>query len=413
MQQLVYPSKINGRLQAPASKSVAQRAIAMAAMATGESVIDHPGSSDDVKAAIHVCRQLGARLEERNRSLVIRGGIIAPNEPLHCGESGLGIRMFSGIAASLDKEVTLTGTGSLLSRPMDMIEATLTAAGVICRTSNGKLPLRIKGPLLGGQAHIDGSKSSQALTGLLMAAPTARHDSVLHVTDLKSREYIDITIRVMRHFDVLVENTGYTTFSVQGKQTYRPAHMVVEGDWSGAAFLLVAGAVGGHIRVENLEEGSSQPDRKIIDALRAAGAIVNQNSDQVETIRDTLRGFHFDATHCPDLFPPLAALAANCTGRSTITGVSRLRNKESDRAATLMDTFGKLGIEVFIEEDAMVIDGGQIQGGAVDSFGDHRIAMAGAVAALNANTKVMINQAEAINKSYPEFFNDLRSCQVF
>jgi 3-phosphoshikimate 1-carboxyvinyltransferase len=413
MQYIAYPSGIKGRLRAPASKSVAQRAIAVASMAGGRSVIDFPGNCDDVLAAINVCRTLGARIAEHEQHLVIDGGISLPAQPLNCGESGLGIRMFSGVAATFDEEVILTGSGSLMSRPMNMIETTLTAAGASCKSSGGRLPLFIKGPVRGGTATIDGSQSSQALTGLLIASPKAEKDLTIVVNDLKSKEYIDITIRVMNSFGVEVTNNDYQAFFIRAGQTYQPSHFTVEGDWSGAAFLLVAGAIAGSIAVDNLDLHSTQPDRKILDALRDAGAIIEHDKESIQiTNRQALQGFVFDATHCPDLFPPLAALAANCTGDSRIFGVSRLKNKESDRAATLMDTFGKLGVDISLDGDAMVITGGRIQGANIYSHSDHRIAMAGAVAALNARSKVIIDHAEAINKSYPAFFTDLESCQV-
>ncbi len=409
MRQLVYPSLINGRLRAPASKSVAQRAIAIASLTNGVSVVEYPGTCDDVVSAIRVCKELGARIREENQSLIIEGGIKAPGQPLSCGESGLGIRMFSGVAATLSDEVVLTGTGSLLERPMHMIQSTLKAVGVYCNTNDGKLPLTVQGPVKGGQATIDGSQSSQALTGLLIAGPFADSDMVLEVRNLKSREYIDTTISVMESFGVQVKNHHYECFIVPVGQVYTPATFRVEGDWSGAAFLLVAGAIAGQVTVSNLSKGSTQPDRNILEALKAAGAYVKQDDQTVETAKRSLKGFEFDATHCPDLFPPLAALAANCEGTSTIHGVGRLRSKESDRAATIMDVFGKMGILVSIQNDTMTITGGPLKRASIQSHGDHRIAMAGTIAALNADGPVLIEEAEAINKSYPEFFRDMET----
>lgn len=412
MKHIARPAAISGRLAAPASKSVAQRAIAIASMAGGRSVVEHPGTCDDVLAAIGVCRSLGAVIGEKGDTLLIDGGIRPPAQPLHCGESGLGIRMFSGLAASFDTEVTLTGTGSLMKRPMHMIESSLQAVGVHCSTTNGRLPLTIRGPIKSGTAIVDGSQGSQTLTGLLIASPTAPGDVVLHVSDLKSKEYIDITIRVMDSFGVEVTNHNYEIFTIRGGQHYRPAHFRVEGDWSGAAFLLVAGAVAGNIRVDNLDPVSAQPDRRILEALHAAGASISLEAGYVEVKNNPLHGFRFDATHCPDLFPPLAALAANCIGESRITGVSRLRSKESDRAATLMETFTRLGIGITVEGETMIIKGGRIQKGQIDSFGDHRIAMAGTVAALNATGPVTINQAEAVNKSYPGFYKNIETLAI-
>jgi 3-phosphoshikimate 1-carboxyvinyltransferase len=412
MQYVAHPSSVRGRLQAPASKSAAQRAIAIASLAKGTSVIMRPGHCDDVEAAIRVCKELGATIKESDQELHITGGIRPPGHELNCGESGLGIRMFSGIAASLGEEIVLTGTGSLMNRPMTMVEQSLHAMGVSCKTTDGRLPLTIRGPLPGGKSGIDGSQSSQVLTGILIASAFAASDVILQVSDLKSKEYVDITTNLMGLFGVTVSNINYTAFVIPSGQQYKATQYRVEGDWSGAAFLLVAGAVAGQVTVENLDPSSSQPDRKILEAIRASGAScqTKQNSIEVTKGNHSLRAFSFDATHCPDLFPPLAALAANCEGETHITGVSRLRSKESDRAATIMDTFGKLGITISLDGDVMIIKGGRLKGANIHSHGDHRIAMAGAIAALTAAGPVTIDHAEAINKSYPEFFEDLESC---
>ncbi len=411
MQYVAHPSSVNGRLLAPASKSAAQRAIAIASLAEGTSVIVRPGSCDDVQAAVSVCKQLGVHIEEHDHQMHITGGIRPPGNELNCGESGLGIRMFSGVAATLNEEIVLTGKGSLMNRPMSMVEQSLLAMGVSCQTTGGRLPIFIKGPFPGGAATIDGSQSSQVLTGILIASPMANSDVVLSVNDLKSREYVDITTRIMKLFGVNVTNNNYKEFIIPSRQRYKATQYRVEGDWSGASFLLVAGAIAGQISIENLDLSSAQPDRKIMEALQDAGAICITDNNTVEVKKGTtaLQAFSFDATHCPDLFPPLAALAANCKGKSSILGVSRLKSKESDRAATIMDTFGKLGLDISLDRDAMIISGGQIKGADIHSHGDHRIAMAGAIAALNADRKVTIGHADAVNKSYPEFYKDLES----
>lgn len=414
----IEPGRVNGRVMAPASKSVAQRAIALAAVCSGRSEIWFPGRCDDVLSAIRVCRSMGARIREGNDALVIDGGVQAPAVALNCGESGLGIRMFSGLSAAFDQEVSLTATGSLLKRPMHIIEHSLQALGVQCRTNEGFPPITVRGPLRGGRAKIDASLSSQVLTGLLMAAPMARTDCYLEVENLKSIPYIDTTLMVMKAFGISVENRGYREFFIPAPQVYRPAKFVVEGDWSGGAFLLVAGAVAGKVRVDNLDVASTQADKKIFQALEAAGAGLKgfdsgKTQGAIEARWKNLRGFEFDATHCPDLFPPLTALAANCQGLSRIHGSGRLAAKESDRAAALIDTFGRIGIRLWIEGgNTLVVEGGEINGGTIDSHGDHRIAMAGAIAALNSKTGVSIENPGVVSKSYPGFFADLEAMKV-
>jgi 3-phosphoshikimate 1-carboxyvinyltransferase len=409
MKKKIRPSKVNGRIQAPPSKSFAQRAIAVAALAEGKSEILFAGTSEDVMASIKVARQLGATAGISGNSLYIQGGISPPQEALDCGEAGLSIRMFSSVAAVLSSTVTLNGRGSLLSRPMDVVEESLRAMGVECTSRNGYLPLTVRGPIKGGKVEIDGSFSSQVLTGMLIAAPYARQDMEIVVNNLKSRPYIDITMAVMKDFGAGVDNHDYERFIIRSGQRYHASRYRVEGDWSAAAFLLVAGAIGGQVQVENLNAHSPQADKAILDALRSSGAIVSVDEKSVTAVKGDLRSFEFDATHCPDLFPPLVSLASYCKGISMIRGVGRLVHKESNRAATLKEEFGKLGIEIKINDDVMEVTGGSCRGGNVFSHGDHRIAMACAVAALGGEGEVEIDGAGAVAKSYPDFFEDLET----
>ena len=409
MNKTIFPSIVSGTVLAPASKSVAQRAIAIASLIAGRSEIINPGKSEDVQAALGVCRTLGVSVKELPGKVYICGTIKPPSEPLNCRESGLSVRMFSSIASLLDQEVILTGEGSLLNRPMGIVEETLVGFGVKCKLNNGRLPVTLKGPLLGGEAHIDGSVSSQVLTGMLIASPYAKSDVRIFVSNLQSIPYIDITINLMSSFGVEVKNKNYREFFIRSGQKYKPCTYVVEGDWSGASFFLVAGAIAGRVEVEGLYYSSNQADRAIIDALLYAGAFVSIRDKSVEVKKKKLIGFEFDATHCPDLFPPLVALATHCQGTTTLTGVSRLRAKESDRAATLVEEFSKLGVDIQVKGEQLIITGSKPKGGVVDAHGDHRIAMALAIAALNGNGPVEITGAEAVAKSYPEFFKDLET----
>lgn len=409
MRRLVKPSLVSGAVQAPPSKSIAQRAIAMAALANGVSEIYNSGNSDDSRAAVEVCRALGASIAEFPGKLVVTGGMRQPSQTLNCGESGLGIRMFSAIASTFSADVTLTGTGTLLNRPMQPIADALVQLGATCITSSGFLPITVKGPINGGVANIDGSQGSQVLTGLLVASPLAKHDVTIRAAQLKSVPYVRLTIQMMLDFGVEVDVKSDIDFHVRASQRYVPCSYNVEGDWSGAAFMLVAGATAGELKVKNLNPSSLQADRVIVDALVLAGATVDVEENSVYVKRNKLSHFEFDATNCPDLFPPLVALASHCDGESKILGVNRLRVKESDRAATLMEEFGKLGIDIKIKGDVMVVQGGKVKSAWVHSHGDHRIAMACAVAALSGEGNLTIEGAEAVSKSYPRFFDDLNN----
>jgi 3-phosphoshikimate 1-carboxyvinyltransferase len=290
-----------------------------------------------------------------------------------------------------------------------MIDEALGQFGVMCQTTDGFLPLTVKGPLKGGKCEIDGSVSSQLLTGLLMALPVLPEDSEIKVRNLKSRPYIDMTLQILKDFGIVIHNDDYSLFRIPGNQKYKPHEYIVEGDWSGGAFLLVAGAINCELTVTGLQQSSRQSDIAIINALKEAGAKLTVDDDIITISTSKLKSFSFDATHAPDLFPPLAALASYCEGVSTIKGVSRLKHKESNRADAISQEFGKIGIEVEIEGDIMRIKGGQPTGGKVESHEDHRIAMAMAVTAIKASGSVFIKDSQSVGKSYPGFFDDMRS----
>lgn len=406
MTKSIKPSTIKGTVRAPASKSMMQRAIAAALLAETPTKILNPTYSNDAKAALRVVEALGARVRMDENEILIKGGLNPTGEILNCGEAGLSIRMFSPIAALRHERLTLTGEGSLLSRPVSMIEAPLKQLGVEVSSTNGCPPLTVKGPLQGGEAVVDGSVSSQLLTGLLMALPKAPKDSRLAVIDLKSTPYIDMTLTLLRAFGVEVEHSNYRSFFINGNQTYNRGEYQAEGDWSGASFLLTAGALGGNVTMTGLDTHSPQADRKIAEALKAAGARVKMTGDSVEVAKNDLKAFDFDATHCPDLFPPLVALACNCKGTTVLTGVERLIHKESNRAMVLEKEFSALGAVIRIHGNRMEIEGTRLKGGTIDAHNDHRIAMAGAAAAINAEKDVTIRGYECVAKSYPDFFED-------
>lgn len=408
MERYLEPSAIKGTIKAPASKSMTQRAIAAALLADGQSIIHNPSYCDDSLAAMSVAVGLGARVEPQVNELKINGSAILKEPKLNCGESGLAIRMFSPIAALYPAEITMVGANSLKKRPMFMIEEALNQLGVKCTSSGGFLPLTIEGPIVGGHCEIDGSVSSQLLTGLLMALPLATKNSEIKVNNLKSKPYIDMTIQILKSFGITVENSGYSLFHIQGNQKYIPHSYIVEGDWSGGAFLLVAGAINGQLLVKGLRRDSMQSDMSIINALEIAGAHIIIDKDQIEIKKSELKAFEFNATESPDLFPPLVALASYCEGISVIKGVSRLIFKESDRAKVLKEEFGKMKVKVEIKDDLMYVTGGRPQGARVESHDDHRIAMAIAVTSLGATGKVYIRDSQCVAKSYPDFFDDLR-----
>jgi len=412
----IQPSAIKGSIQAPTSKSSMQRACAAALLTNGVTIIKNPGSSNDDKAALGVIRGLGAYAEQLpDGSIKITSKGVNPDAgEVNCGESGLGIRMFTPLVALSNKSITINGEGSLLTRPMDFFDTVLPQLGVEIISNNGKLPLKVKGPLKPAPIEVDGSLSSQFLTGLLFAyAASGASDVALSVKDLKSKPYIDLTLQVMKHFGWDVENRNYESFyfgeAVTKQTTAEPIQYTVEGDWSGGAFLLVAGAVAGDITVKGLDVYSTQADKAILQALISSGAKISVQAEQIEIGPAPLKAFHFNATECPDLFPPLVALASYCEGKTVIEGANRLTHKESNRALTLQEEFGKMGIKIDLQDDLMIIHGGTgVHGAATHSHHDHRIAMSCAVAGLKATGTTTIEEAQAINKSYPDFYSHIQ-----
>lgn len=409
----VYPSSISGNVKAPASKSSMQRACAAALLSKGTTTILNPGSSNDDLAALDVITKLGAQIVSKtNEEIIIESNGVAPvSSSINCGESGLGIRMFTPLAALSNNPLTINGTGSLVKRPMHFFDEIFPKLGIEITSNNGHLPINIKGPLRPADIEIDGSLSSQFLTGLLMAyAAAGASDVSIKVRDLKSKPYIDLTLDVMKKFGVDVENHRYESFNFKKSEGFNAGQYTVEGDWSGGAFLLVAGAIAGKITVEGLSTESTQADKEIMKALIDSGAEIKSLENTITVGPSSLTAFSFDATDCPDLFPPLVALASFCEGTTFIKGVSRLAHKESNRGLTLQEEFGKMGIAIEMDEDVMrVYGGGELKGAVVHSHHDHRIAMACAVAALKANGETVIREAEAVDKSFPDFYDKISS----
>ena len=404
----VFPKSLNKTVKAPASKSIMQRVIALSLLSEGRVIVKNPSFSDDVLSAIRVAGALGTSVQFTADEIVIErtDGIMETN--INFGESGLSTRMFSPILSLFGNDFTLNGKGSLLKRPVEGIKDALGQFGVSVKTNNGFLPIEIFGKLEGGKIEIDGSLSSQVLTGLLIALPKASKDSEIIVKNLKSKPYVNLTLAMIEYFGGNIVNENYEKFIIKGNQKYFASNYIVEGDWSGAAFLLVAGLISEKMEVSGLNINSLQADKGIVSAIKKAKGHIFINKDSIKTIKSNLRGFEFDATDCPDLFPPLVALASFCEGTTKIKGASRLTHKESNRAIVLKTEFAKIGINITLNGDVMLIQGGKPTGGTIDSHNDHRIAMAAGVVALGAESEITILNADSVNKSYTRFFRDIK-----
>lgn len=413
MDKTVSLGSVKGVITPPSSKSYAQRAIALALLAEGQTTLHNIEFCKDTRSALSCIESLGAKVSFIDeRTLSITGGLNPTGGTLEVGESGLATRLFTPIASLCKTPICIQGEGTLLHRPMQMMVEPLRELGVEVKDGGGYLPIEVTGPIKGGKIAVDGSISSQFITGLLLALPMAKQDTTLYVNSAVSTPYIDMTIDTAKRFGVeIMHNSGdYSEFFIDGGQSYEAVELSIEGDWSGAASMLVAGAIAGEVTVRNISTLSKQADTAICQALERAGAGIIIEHNSITVSKRPLRAFSFDATNCPDLFPALAALAAAAEGESIITGTNRLLHKESNRAETIRQEYEKLGIEVDIEEEnVMKIRGGEIFPATVFSHNDHRIAMSLAISALRCKGDIIIENAECVEKSYPAFFEDLES----
>ncbi len=409
MQQQILPSTVYGTITACPSKSYMQRVLIASMLAKGNTQITNPCFAEDVKNLMRAMSKLGIEIiSEDNYVYIKQKNTLLEKQKINIGESGLALRMLIPVLGALGVETEIDGYGSLKNRKLGFDINLIQEMGLEIKTLNKKIPLHLKGKIKGGKYFVDGSETSQFVSGLLFAMPLLKQDSQIVVHNLKSRPYIDLTINILNKFGINIKNNDYRDFYIKANQKYKPQDISIENDWSGAAFMLVAGAIAGEIKVEKLNILSKQADKMILQALKLADVFVNttNNSVYVKT-RNALKAFVFDASDCPDLFPPIVALALNCQGTTTISGVNRLFNKESNRAKTLIKEFGKLGAKITVENNNMLVQGTKINGGKADANNDHRIAMALSVAALKAKDTVFIDNAESVAKSYPGFYNDL------
>lgn len=387
---LLKNSILTGEITAPPSKSAAHRALICSFLAGGGTVSPII-ESNDMKATLGVINSL------KNNERV-----------LNCYESGSTMRFMIPVAASLGRDVTFVGEGSLLSRTLDEYMTILPLHGVSA-DSSGYLPLTIGGRLFNGSYEVSGDVSSQYVTGLLLALANTDGDSaVVLKTPLQSKPYVDMTVKVMRDYGAEVTETDFG-YLVHGNQKFKQLDYTVEGDWSQAAFFLAAGVLCGDVTVSGLDTSSAQGDKAIVDVLKNFGATVYVGNGKVRAIKSNLKATNINASDIPDLVPIIAVTAAFADGKTVITGAQRLRFKESNRIRSVVNNLKAMGVDAAETEDGMIINGGVVHGAELNGYNDHRIVMAFSAAALTAQGETVISDALSINKSYPKFFDDYNS----
>lgn len=403
----VYPSQLSGRLTAPPSKSAAHRALICAALAQADSVVSPISDSTDMEATLGVLHAMGQSFEQNGQTVRFIGSQWAAHPvTLNCRESGSTLRFILPIAAALGLTAVFEGEGRLPERPIGVLTDQLCQHGI---TINGDhMPFTIHGKLTGGKFFLPGDVSSQFVSGLLFALPLLDEDSEIHLTSpLQSASYVDMTLCALTDAGIVIEQTAFG-YLIPGHQTYRPGQKQVEGDYSNAAFWMCAGALGGNIALDGLEESSVQGDRAIVQILQQFGAQTEVQNGAFLIKPSPLHGIRIDAAPIPDLIPILAVTAAFAQGDTEIYNAARLRIKESDRLSAVCALIRNLGGVAEEFPDRLIIHSGSLRGGEVDGMNDHRIVMSAAIAALFCKQPVIIRGAQAVNKSYPNFFEDLR-----
>lgn len=406
MEVKITPKRLIGRVSAPSSKSASHRVLIAAALAAGVSELSNISSSNDIESTAAALTALGAKIGA-DGGLYTAVGVKSPAKKavIDCGESGSTLRFIMPVAAALGCECEFRGGGKLPERPITPYIRELGRHGVTITREEGKMPIFMNGTLTGGEYCIEGNISSQFITGLLFALPLCAENSVIRLTSrLESKPYADMTVYVLKRFGVeiaeTVDENGFPVYSIKGGQSYKSANLAVEGDYSQAAFFFAANALGSEVKIDNLNKNSVQGDKKILEITEKIG--YNRSG--------RLAAFTVDVSDIPDLVPILTVLGCFGDGTSRIIGAERLKIKECDRLAAISEALNSIGGRVKVRGDTLEIEPVErFHGGKIDGCNDHRIVMASAIASTMADGEITVTDAEAVGKSYPNFWEDFRS----
>lgn len=408
----IQPSTLSGDYFAPPSKSDSHRALICAALANGFSFISPLAPSEDILATISALNALDANIQLQEEKVIVSGILDKPTDHIRifCNESGSTLRFLIPIVAAYGIEAVFTGAGKLPQRPLNLYHEQLDCKGIsLDRLENEELPLKVKGKLQPGSFELAGNVSSQFITGLLFALPLLNGDSELKIiSPLESKPYVDMTITTLHRFGIEITEKDMC-YQIKGGQTYLPCSYTVEGDYSNAAIFAAAALLSEQgIVLSGLSNRSKQGDKEILELIKKfGGSVTNVSEDSVKVAKGELHGIAIDAAQIPDLVPILAVIGTFAKGNTHIYNAHRLKIKESDRLTAITQALYTLGADISCDDDSITVYGGKrLHGGAVSACNDHRIAMSMAIAALVSDGEVLIDGAEAVNKSYPQFFND-------
>lgn len=418
----IYPTKLEGEVKIPPSKSMAHRAVICAALGEGVSKVTNIDYSDDIIATIDAMSSLGAKITRKEDYLEVYGIKSLENEfneqakterTIDCNESGSTLRFLVPIASIFDGINRFVGRGNLGKRPLDTYYNIFDEQGIKYSYKEGILDLKTEGKLKSGEFKVKGNISSQFITGLLFTLPLLEGDSkIIITTEMESKGYIDLTLSAMRDFGIEIINNNYKEFIIKGNQIYKSREYRVEGDYSQAAFFLSADALNNSVVVNDLKLDSLQGDKEVIDILERMGVILNNKyNGLIGETKEGLKSTIIDGSQCPDIIPVISLVAALSEGTTEIINAGRLRIKECDRLAAVASELNKLGAKITEKKDGLVITGVASLKGGVDvwSHKDHRIAMTLAIASTVCELPIVLKDYECVSKSYPEFWEDFKS----
>ncbi len=406
----IQPSSLSGNVRIPGSKSHTIRAVAIASLADGKSIIEQPLDSLDTQAAVNTYRALGAVIDTAGPNWQIdgtAGQLQGTKGVIDVGNSGTALRMAMGSAALLPTgvKVSFTGDEQICRRPHGALLQALNDLGAKARSiaDDGTAPLEISGQLTGGKTTVDGT-SSQYLSSLLLACPLAKEESQIRVNNLNEWPYVQITLDWLNSQGIKYQQEGWSRFLVQGGQTYSGFRRAIPADFSSATFFFVAAAItGSTITLNGLKMSDSQGDKAVVDYLELMGATVERQDDQITITGGDLEGIDIDMNIMPDALPAMAVAAAVAKGKSRLFNVAHARIKETDRIAGMAKELAKMGVRCEELPDGLVIHGGALKAAQLCGHEDHRIVMALAVAGLAAKGTTTVDSAEAAAVTFPNF----------
>ncbi len=411
MKLIVEKSRLKGTVVIPGSKSHTIRAVAIGSLAEGESVIRNPLVSSDTQAAVDCYRALGATIDTADAKLWkvtgTAGRIGADGQVIDVGNSGTTLRIATGSAAlaEVGKAVTLTGDEQIQSRPIGPLLDALNNLGAKCESlkNNGKAPIQVSGRLVGGKTSI-ACKTSQYLSSLLLCSPLAAGDSEIDVSLLYEPGYVQMTLDWLDKQNIEYENEDFRKFRIKGGQSYSAFDSTIPADFSSATFFLCGAALlADEVTLVGLDFSDSQPDKAVVDYLKAMGADIEINPDSVTIKAAELRGIEIDMNQTPDALPAMAVTAAFAEGRTRLMNVAQARNKETDRIACMAKELKKMAIEVEELPDGLIIGHSRVAPAELHGWADHRIVMALSLAAMAIDGQCSIDTAEAMSVTFPDY----------